>query len=126
MLQAVFHPRINYPVTETPAQPSRVKGVTDVGIPVMRTDTVPEVPPALTEDEQKTERAALLPPVEAETPRPQLKTGEIPAMVLDENEDTPLAEVPPLPRTGEHKKVGDNGRRAGDVSEKRTEVRDNE
>jgi hypothetical protein len=126
MLQAVFHPRINYPVSDQPAQPSSVKGVTDTGVPVLRTDTSlqPEVSRARSPEERKTEVSTLVSPVEPETPRPKLKTGEIP--VLDDTDEAPLTEVPPLPRTGEHRKVEDNGRKESQNIAKPNEIRDNE
>jgi putative nucleotidyltransferase with HDIG domain len=128
MLQAVFHPRINYPAGEHPAQKSPVKGVTDTGVPVLRTDTglTPPVSPARVAEDRKTELSTLVPPVDIETPRPKLKTGEIPVLNDNEDEEAPLTEVPPLPRTGEHKKVEDNGRKEGGVTENKPAVRDNE
>jgi putative nucleotidyltransferase with HDIG domain len=126
MLQAVFHPRINYPVADQPVQPSPVRGVSDTGVPVLRTDTSlqADVARAHSQAERKTEAATLVSQVELDTPRPKLRTGEVP--VLDDPEDAPLTEVPPLPRTGEHRKVEDNGRKESRNSEKPTEVRDNE
>jgi hypothetical protein len=125
MLQAVFHPRINYPASPQ-AIPSGVKGVTDSGIPMLKTDTTTETVVTQPHDEQKTELSALIPSVEDDTPRPQLKTGEIPAMILEDNDDSPMPEVPPLPRTGEVKAVksDENGRKERDVTEK--PVQDNE
>jgi hypothetical protein len=92
---------------------------------VLRTDTsLNEVSRSRSEEERKTELSTLVPPIEIETPRPKLKTSEIP--ILDEAEELPLTEVPPLPRTGEHKKVEDNGKKPGSIPEKPSEIRDNE
>ncbi len=126
MLQAVFHPRINYPASQPPV-PSGVKGVTDSGIPMLKTDTSPETPAApQSQEERKSELSALVPPVENDASRLQLNTGEIPAMILEDNEDSPMPDVPPLPRTGEVKAVkpDENGRTRRDVTEK--PVQDNE
>ena len=118
MLQAVFHPRINYPATLP--KPDTLPETAASGLKPAITQDIPETQ---SETDHKTE-VAITAPVELETPRPQLRTGEIP--VLDE-EETPLAEVPPLPRTGEHKSVrtDENGRRS--VEEKPApEYRDDE
>ncbi len=107
MLQAVFHPRISYPApagdadedrTRTPTPTPRVE-MNRVPVERDRRADVP-TPPTLT----------------VETPRPKLQTWEvdsIKAAPLEiEDEDSPLPEVPPLPRTsGEQPqyRANDNG-----------------
>jgi hypothetical protein len=85
MLQAVFHPRINYPPDLRQKRPSEPTPHT-AARPVSRTDLPRMLPPETT-----------VPPVAApDVPRaPQSETAD------DElDDDSPLAEVPALPRTG--------------------------
>ncbi len=88
MLQAVFHPRINYPTLPT-VKRSGVE-VPEVGAPVREDMAVLE---AITRAETN-EHPALEAP---DAPRPKTQSSEIPAVKLDE--DTPMPEVPPLRRT---------------------------
>jgi hypothetical protein len=129
MLQAVFHPRINYPAALP--KPPGVRTTTEPGLPVVRSETAltPEVSQVRTEDERKTELSTLVEPVEQEVSRPQLQTKEIPVMVVKNDDDnSPLPDVPPLPRTGEHRSVKpeDNGRKSNSPEKPAKEIKDNE
>ncbi len=89
MLQAVFHPRINYPSLPIPKRQT---------IP----ELVPEVSAPLREDIEAIESISRAESgehvaIEVETPRVKTQTSEIPTVELDE--DTPMPEVPPLRRT---------------------------
>jgi cyclic-di-AMP phosphodiesterase PgpH len=129
MLQAVFHPRINYPAALPKS--SGVRTTSEPGLPVVRTETsvTPEVSQVRADDERKTELSTLVEPVEQEMSRPQLQTKEIPITVVNnDDDDSPLPDVPPLPRTGEHKSVKpeDNGRKSSAPEKPATEIKDNE
>lgn len=88
MLQAVFHPRINYPSLPTPRRQTTQELVPEVAAPV-REDI--EALEAIT----KAENGAA---PELETPRTsKTQTIEFPTVKLDD--DTPMTEVPPLRRT---------------------------
>lgn len=91
MLQAVFHPRINYPTLPTPKRQTTPELVPEVAAP-LREDI--EAIEAITSAESG-ERVA----VEVEAPRPKTQTSEIPSVSVEEDEDTPMPEVPPLRRT---------------------------
>ncbi|MBL8161097.1 MAG: HDIG domain-containing protein [Anaerolineae bacterium] len=99
MLQAVFHPRISYPVNT----PKSLKEVTpEPGRLLPRVDqaTLPEGYKTVT----NAEASASAETITAELQRGHLQTREIaPVVVADaeENDDAPLPEVPRLPRTGE-------------------------
>jgi len=110
MLQAVFHPRINYP--------------TQLGSGAVR-DTLsasnvrPELPGKTTAEQPKlsdTGRTSPVPfeAVVQETPRPATQTRELPTIKIEveKDDESPLAEVPPLPRAGDQNKLktGENGR----------------
>ena len=113
MLQAVFHPRISYPVQQPTAQKDSLPA--DVPRPARKHETTPgtmetvRVTPA---EDRPGEGTPVVPTVTVETARPQLEANEVPPVkvVLDEG-DAPLPDVPPLPRTGDHKavKIGENG-----------------
>jgi hypothetical protein len=117
MLQAVFHPRISYPVPQSGIQ----KETTSVESP--RPARKPEPTPNTLEavranpsgDQQPAEGApsvSVAPPT-VEIARPQVETTELPSVKLTFDEgDAPLPDVPPLPRTGDHKavKTGENGK----------------
>jgi hypothetical protein len=93
MLQAVFHPRINYPVDATKLRRTETitASRTDMArISSSQTQTLPELPRG-----------------DADT-NAQAKVIERPAVEVDEDDDddSPLPEVPMLPRTtGEHRAV---------------------
>lgn len=103
MLQAVFHPRISYP-----SQGKLPRETTEMSRILPRTDSVPVLDVPKESPEGDSPEIAT-----AEAPRPFLQTKEIPTIkiIVDENDDAPLPDVPPLPRTGDHKivKSGDNG-----------------
>lgn len=89
MLQAVFHPRINYPPqskSQTPIETPRVEVVNGASPPAERTSES----------------------LEPTRPRPPINTQDLPAFTEDIDE-APLPEVPPLPRTSEQKTVKFNG-----------------
>lgn len=96
MLQAVFHPRINYP---TPAPRLRTQEIPVEVAAHVRPEAVkptqparPAAPPA---PEPEPPEVPEPPPAPART-----QTVEIPAVVLpDDDDDSPLPEVPPLRRT---------------------------
>jgi putative nucleotidyltransferase with HDIG domain len=100
MLQAIFHPRINYPT-----------------VPSLRRQTmelVPEVAAPVREDIEALEVIAKVETSEPESTEPEAArskgtTGEIPAVKLDE--DTPMPEVPPLRRTQRMNPVEDKRER---------------
>ena len=112
MLQAVFHPRINYP--------PQLKSSTQSSTETPRTPTLPNVT-------QETVGARALPdgdrlptvvmpaePTATEPPSSKAQTREMPAIkiMLDAEDEAPLPDVPPLPRTGEYRTVqnGENGK----------------
>ncbi len=91
MLQAVFHPRINYPTLPSVKRQ-------------MPPELVPEVAAPLREEVEAIEAITRVesgehPPAEFEAPRPKTQTSEVVSVELDEDEDTPMPEVPPLRRT---------------------------
>ncbi len=90
MLQAVFHPRINYPTLPAPRRQTA--------------ELVPEVAAPVREDIQAAELIARaennelpLPLPEHDGQRGKTQTIELPTVKPDE--DTPMSEVPPLRRT---------------------------
>lgn len=95
MLQAVFHPRINYPAPpsrSTRTQEIPVEVATEVKAEVVKSpvSAVPEIVlPPVTET-----TPPIPPPVVSRT-----QTMEIPAAQLQNDDDSPLPEVPPLRRT---------------------------
>ncbi len=89
MLQAVFHPRINYPTL--PAVKRQLPP-----------ESVPEVAAPLREEVEAIEAISRVESgehalVEIEAPRTKTQTSEVPA--VEQEEDTPMSEVPPLRRT---------------------------
>ncbi len=112
MLQAVFHPRINYP--------PQLKSKTDSSTEIPRTASLPNVtqetlaPTLLPDGERSAPVVVPTEPALPEPPRPTVQTKEIPAIkiVLDTEDEAPLPDVPPLPRTGEYKTVrsSENGK----------------
>jgi putative nucleotidyltransferase with HDIG domain len=116
MLQAVFHPRISYPAGLQPAPAPAAPVTPDVQRQPQKTDSAPDVVEAVKAEtpaeQRKTELAGAVSP-SAEQPRPSRETSEVPALrIAFDEEDAPLPEVPPLPRTGDHKSVksGENGK----------------
>jgi putative nucleotidyltransferase with HDIG domain len=109
MLQAVFHPRINYP--------SQLKPIKEIQASeeVTMTQRVEAVNGAVPTKVDIDRIAVVTLPAETdEQPASQYLSREIPMVdtLADETEDAPLPEVPPLPRTSEQKTVklsGDNG-----------------
>ncbi|GIL11567.1 MAG: HD family phosphohydrolase [Chloroflexota bacterium] len=94
MLQAVFHPRISYPLPAAERDKER-----------------PPARPAADASDRKTE---LSPLPEADGARRHNQSREMPPVkpALDEDDNSPLPEVPPLPRTsGEQPalRLNDNG-----------------
>lgn len=108
MLQAVFHPRINYP----PPTPSRIPKVetpqkttpTRTDLKRVSSDSKPIRPDA----DKKAESSEI--PIVA-TPvikPPTIPTNGKPLTAPDDDDDSPLPDVPPLPRTGEFRAVQPN------------------
>jgi putative nucleotidyltransferase with HDIG domain len=116
MLQAVFHPRISYPASSggTPKETATV----EVSRPARKPDSTPgtmEVAHVTPNEEHPSDGVPVVTVPALETSRPQTETNEVPPVktVPDEG-DAPLPEVPPLPRTGDHKaiRLGENGNHA--------------
>lgn len=93
MLQAVFHPRIDYPPIGGKKRASTETAATKGEA----TPAAPATPPAEAEAE----------PTGADTPtqphRPAAAEEEVPAVLLEDDDDEPLAEIPPLRRTGQNR-----------------------
>ncbi len=98
MLQAVFHPRINYP-SMPPILGSAANNFTQ--------ETVP-VEPAASEAITTTIHGVRVENGDSET-RPATATVEIPAVDLLSDDDAPLPEVPPLRRSTQIVRVVGNG-----------------
>jgi hypothetical protein len=92
MLQAVFHPRINYP--------SQAK-VTAIETP--RVESLNGAAPV------ERESSATVEVIHPTQPRSLTMTQEIAAAFHEDEDETPLPEVPPLPRTSEQRAVKLNG-----------------
>ena len=96
MLQAVFHPRINYPTTPALRRQS--------------SEIAPEVAAPVREDLElleavvKAETGEHMPP-QLEAPHSKTQTSEVPS--VKQEEDTPMPEVPPLRRTQRMNPVDD-------------------
>ncbi len=115
MLQAVFHPRINYPaqlnapaVSTAEPPPPVIAARTSTSSPNgngldTRTASEPERTPA---------NVPTVEPLVSQ--RPTVQTKEIPAIkiTLDAEDEAPMPDVPPLPRTGEYRTVkpGENNK----------------
>ncbi|MBL8155699.1 MAG: HDIG domain-containing protein [Anaerolineae bacterium] len=104
MLQAVFHPRINYPVQTKPAEPSEAPAggrtlAERIGADAARPVEVERGPVTLQSVEA------------SDAPRVQTKDIPVITLLVDDNDDTPLADVPPLPRAHEPRpgRFGTNG-----------------
>jgi hypothetical protein len=104
MLQAVFHPRINYPAQITPAElseaPSGGRTLAErIGADATRPAEVERGPVTLQS-------------VEA-SDAPRVQTKDLPAITLlvEDNDEEPLPDVPPLPRASEARagRFGSNG-----------------
>ncbi|MBI5671311.1 MAG: HDIG domain-containing protein [Chloroflexi bacterium] len=105
MLQAVFHPRISYPIPAREQDDDRTRPHAQTPRVEMNRVVV---------DERRAE-APTPPTVNVEPTRPKLQTREVPpvTVAVAEDDDSPLPEVPPLPRTTEQRQVhpNDNGQR---------------
>ncbi|MBZ0277766.1 MAG: HDIG domain-containing protein, partial [Anaerolineae bacterium] len=99
MLQAVFHPRISYPVRQ---QPTKTEPKMEPVLVVRPTEPAPAPNPPTVAD-----KPAKSPPV-PEPKAARRQTREMVAVVPDK-EDAPLPEVPPLPRTSENKVIKPEG-----------------
>jgi cyclic-di-AMP phosphodiesterase PgpH len=114
MLQAVFHPRISYPVTQSGTQ--KETATVETSRPVRKPEVTPgtiEAARVTSTEEQVAEGTPAIAAQTIETSRPQLETSEVqPVKIPFDEGDAPLPEVPPLPRTGDHKaiKVTENGK----------------
>jgi putative nucleotidyltransferase with HDIG domain len=107
MLQAVFHPRISYPVTP---RPPKTEPKVEAVPAAEKTGEIPVVPPASRPEKTATTE---MPYVKA-TPsallvQPSRPTAESAQAAEPAGDDSPLPEVPRLPRSGEHKAVKTDG-----------------
>lgn len=112
MMQAVFHPRISYPVTPRPPKTEpKVEAVPapaaeKTGESPVVAPAAPSPPPAARVEKTTTAEVPhvkTMPPI-VPTPTPRT-TGEMAAASEPTTEEAPLPEVPRLPRSGEHKAV---------------------
>jgi putative nucleotidyltransferase with HDIG domain len=115
MLQAVFHPRINYAtaaakVTQT-AEPTspRPALITPPSTPKVKTEPnrlTQESKPTANDGMKKPETLPIPTPVETPSRPPVPPVNDTaPRVTIDDDLDSPLPDVPPLPRTGEHRVV---------------------
>src|SRR5699024_7983902 len=89
MLQAVFHPRINYPTMPTPVE-RRPEGAPETA----STELLEPEAPVTTNEVPARPEPAFAP---VETPAARLGTKEVPVVrPTDDDDDAPLPEVPPL------------------------------
>jgi hypothetical protein len=102
MLQAVFHPRINYP--SSPTKTPRTTTTVVLEAPQTKTETAPEI-------EKKPLETEVHPAIsqEVEVTKGQQHASEFSSVALDDDSDAPLPNVPPLRRTGENR-IPNNGR----------------
>ncbi len=112
MLQAVFHPRINYPPQLKPSTESSSEIPRIATLPNVTQETV-GTRAALSDGDRPSTVVVPTEPA-AEPPTSKAQTREMPAIkiMLDAEDEAPLPDVPPLPRTGEYKTVrnGENGK----------------
>ncbi len=112
MLQAVFHPRINYPPQLKPSKESSTEVPRVPSLPNVTQDTA--VVRSLPDGDRPPTVAVPVEPAPSEPVNAKAQTKEIPAIkiMLDAEDEAPLPDVPPLPRTGEYKTIrnGENGK----------------
>jgi cyclic-di-AMP phosphodiesterase PgpH len=113
MLQAAFHPRIAYPTTVTPPQPVPAVSAPEDTKPAINRVEVSQLT-AETRTESNPKPSASTTVVTTDTQpllngqKPHIQNREMPSiarLVEQADDDAPLLEVPPLPRTGEQKAV---------------------
>ncbi len=97
MLQAVFHPRINYPAQGKSTAERQA---------AVETPRVEAVNGATASERGSSASSEVIHPTQ---PRLLTATQEVSAAFHEDEDETPLPEVPPLPRTSEHKAVKLNG-----------------
>jgi cyclic-di-AMP phosphodiesterase PgpH len=119
MLQAVFHPRINYPSLAAPIRPGNANTAPDTVASLLELEAIRKIPDAKTTSETKPE--VVHSGMTAEIAPVKLKTGEFPLNLLDDDDDSPLPEVPPLPRTGEHRGVSLSGKEKANLFDESSE-----
>ena len=112
MLQAVFHPRINYPPTDAPARPSAAEGTGTA----RKLSAVGEAGGDATSAEEMRRRSPERQRADAELRRATVEASET-LTRLDEDDNSPLPEVPKLPRAGERRR--ENNGLAGRTDEYR-------
>jgi putative nucleotidyltransferase with HDIG domain len=104
MLQAVFHPRINYPPQLKVAEPNEV--------PSVGRTLVERIGPDAARSTEVERGPVTLLPVEA-SDAPRVQTKDVPAITLlvEDSDEAPLPDVPPLPRSPESRagRFGTNG-----------------
>lgn len=108
MLQAVFHPRIDYPKlpSAAPRPTAETPALSQQGTPLLNNGTGTTVRTVTDSDRIPTVTVPIEPQVTTSTVR-NTQTKEIPAIkiVLDAEDEAPLPDVPPLPRTGEYRAI---------------------
>lgn len=115
MLQAVFHPRINYA-----AVVSGSAGKTDTPPKTVPVVTPPALPKVKAEGKPPTNETANSVDSAPAPEQPQLV--DTAALVVLDDDDSPMPDVPPLPRTGEFRAVnvkGGNGKKGEEDSEEK-------
>jgi putative nucleotidyltransferase with HDIG domain len=127
MLQAVFHPRINYPALSSTGKTI----TTEALLPAVEGQAAHTT--AKTDREGERGAASVVKPAaeKAEQPTPRQATREMAAITLDSEDDLPLPEVPPLRRSrpagsanpqenaaaGPNGSVNDRGREMDDATD---------
>lgn len=95
MLQAVFHPRINYPALSSTGKTI----TTEALLPAVEGQAAHSASKIDREGERSAAVSAKSSPEKAEQPTPRQATREMAAIALDAEDDLPLPEVPPLRRS---------------------------
>ncbi|MFQ3567174.1 MAG: HDIG domain-containing metalloprotein [Aggregatilineales bacterium] len=95
MLQAVFHPRINYPVLSSTGKTI----TTEALLPTVEGQAAHIATKAEHEGERGANLVAKPKPEKTEQPATRRATHEMAAITLDSEDDLPLPEVPPLRRS---------------------------
>ncbi len=113
MLQAIFHPRIDY--QEAIARKPQADSV-------RKSDSKPKPPLGMKQvvvdavEKRTTGPASTVNTSNSDSVVSQMHSKEIPAAEMDD--DSPLPEVPPLPRVGENRAAQDGGKSAGKSEKK--------
>ena len=127
MLQAVFHPRINYPALSSTGKTI----TTEALLPAVEGQAAHTTAKTDREGERGAASVVKPAPGKAEQPTPRQATREMAAITLDSEDDLPLPEVPPLRRSrpagsanpqenaaaGSNGSVNDRGREMDDATD---------